>query len=860
MDESFQLNNSFLYGNSELNESRLGQSGERFFASLNSIHSVNDSQALADLSRAERVEATTRHRPFGNPLNNSLAPAPLQPHLPGQGGWTVTTSVFPPSPSDSQNSQQLLPQPTTQTPLAAGLVGSSVLLEQIASAADISIPDSDLIFIDLPPSVLTTAPSSASASHPFTAPDLSSVSSSVILTSIRHPHSSSTQPDSASVWHQVFSRSFRTTSDTAMMVDETASPSPSTELQSLDQMHDRGLTVTSASKDVWGVLLSLSPEYPTVQLIKRTNQTDTKRGYLLGRHRECDIQFQHPQVSNRHCLISTIHTEGIETPYIEDLSTNGTFINGERLGRHQQHQLHDGDVIKLTMYATASHGVTDNSNESFIFQDIMALRRGASGEGQSPFHSNYLVRQHLGAGHFANVYIAVNRLTGEQFAVKVIDKKRYSLVPRGIATARAEFGIMMSMHHPCIISIHGVYDEEDSLYMILEYARDGELFDAIVQRSGFTEQETRTIFFQLFMAIKYLHDRGVVHRDLKPENIMLTNRATLRVKITDFGFAKVVQEDAFMKTLCGTPLYVAPEILAPGHERAYSKAVDMWSLGVILYICLCGFPPFSDELVPVPMQQQIKNAMYSFPSPRWDKISDEAKHLVSHLLQKSPESRLTVDDALRHPWMQTRFTGSTYVLDSLPFTLGLGEEYERGEQTQMHPLTAPTKESEESTAFSLPPSITANLDPTDSFSRDGEPLPMYHIPEQSKRKRDDSSLSHSSQSFGLPRKVQSVAQQAWWQLSQESSWQPFTPEIPDPDSLKTGLSFDDPTHGDHPYPPTTGALPSLLSGTGFSVDQGNSAVTHHAMDTSPMMTNGTGTPKTPVMDDVVNSNVADHSG
>ncbi|RKP37723.1 kinase-like domain-containing protein, partial [Dimargaris cristalligena] len=413
-------------------------------------------------------------------------------------------------------------------------------------------------------------------------------------------------------------------------------------------MHDQGKTVSSVSKDVWGVLLSLSSKYPTFQLTKRTAQTGQKGGYLLGRHRECDIRLDHLQISNRHCQIYTVHTDGVEIVYIEDLSTNGTFVNGVRLRRHDQRRLYNDDTIMMTLVSPAE-------------------------APRARFDCNYLLLHSLGAGSFADVHIAVNRLTGEQFAVKIINKKRFQLNPRVIQTARLEFQILMSMKHPCVIAIHGVYEEADSLYMILEYARDGELFDEIIQRQQFTEQECRVIFFQLFMAIKYLHDRNVVHRDLKPENILLADKESLTIKLTDFGLAKVVTENAFMKTLCGTPNYVAPEVLVPGHQRSYSKAVDMWSLGVILYICLCGYPPFADDFAPPAMQHQIKNAIYRFLPPKWDHISDEAKDLVSQLLLKDYGQRLPVEQALRHPWLNAAFDGQNYTLNGQPFSIGANE-------------------------------------------------------------------------------------------------------------------------------------------------------------------------------------------
>jgi serine/threonine-protein kinase Chk2 len=153
------------------------------------------------------------------------------------------------------------------------------------------------------------------------------------------------------------------------------------------------------------------------------------------------------------------------------------------------------------------------------------------------------------------------------------------------------------------------------------------------------------------MSIK--HDRGIVHRDIKPENILLTDK-DLHVKLADFGLAKIIGEESFTTTLCGTPSYVAPEILEDSRHRRYTRAVDIWSLGVVLYICLCGFPPFSDELYsrenPYNLTQQIKAGRFDYPSPYWDSVGDPALDLIDRMLTVDVDKRYTIDDCLEHPW------------------------------------------------------------------------------------------------------------------------------------------------------------------------------------------------------------------
>jgi serine/threonine-protein kinase Chk2 len=140
---------------------------------------------------------------------------------------------------------------------------------------------------------------------------------------------------------------------------------------------------------------------------------------------------------------------------------------------------------------------------------------------------------------------------------------------------------------------------------------------------------------------------------MKPENILLTDKE-LHVKVADFGLAKIIGEDSFTSTLCGTPSYVAPEILEEGRRRRYTRAVDIWSLGVVLYICLCGFPPFSDELrtaeQPYTLTQQIKLGRFDYPSPYWDAVSDAALDLIDRMLTVDVQRRYTIDQCLQHPW------------------------------------------------------------------------------------------------------------------------------------------------------------------------------------------------------------------
>ncbi|KAL2133927.1 hypothetical protein VTI74DRAFT_1345 [Chaetomium olivicolor] len=364
-------------------------------------------------------------------------------------------------------------------------------------------------------------------------------------------------------------------------------------------------------------------------------------GYIIGRHPECDVRVDDREVSNRHFLIFTENKDNDTIAVVEDLSTNGTFVNGAYLNRNARRELEEGDEIGL-------------AKTGFIFR-YPRTRRGRA------FSQQYTMGKELGNGHFATVFRCVEKATGTLYAVK-----RFTKTP-GVEDRskkeglQQEIAMLMGISHPNILCLKETFEEPEAVYVVLELAPGGELFKYIATHQKLTEAETRKVFLQLFDGIKYLHDRNMVHRDIKPENILLMDEDLNNVKIGDFGLAKIVGEASFTTTLCGTPSYVAPEVLVDNRNRKYTKAVDIWSLGVVLYICLCGFPPFSDELMapdfPYTMQDQIKQGRFDYPSPYWDPIGDPALDLIDGMLVVDPNKRFTIDQCLAHPWLTQKAPG-----------------------------------------------------------------------------------------------------------------------------------------------------------------------------------------------------------
>jgi len=208
-----------------------------------------------------------------------------------------------------------------------------------------------------------------------------------------------------------------------------------------------------------------------------------------------------------------------------------------------------------------------------------------------------------------------------------------------------------------IVNIHDVYENtfngSKCLLVVMEGMMGGELFSRIQEKQAFTEREAAELMKDICIAVKYIHDMGMAHRDLKPENLLYTSKdETGIIKLTDFGFAKETLEQNTLQTPCYTPYYVAPEVLDT--SRKYDKSCDIWSLGVIMYILLCGFPPFYSNqglAISPGMKKRIKSGAYKFPSPEWDNVSSDAKALIQGMLNTDAAKRLVIEDVMKHKWI-----------------------------------------------------------------------------------------------------------------------------------------------------------------------------------------------------------------
>ncbi|XP_037627837.1 calcium/calmodulin-dependent protein kinase IGb isoform X1 [Sebastes umbrosus] len=250
--------------------------------------------------------------------------------------------------------------------------------------------------------------------------------------------------------------------------------------------------------------------------------------------------------------------------------------------------------------------------------------------------------EELGSGAFSEVFMVREKKTGKLNAMKCVKKKQ-----KIDLNLENEIAVLRRIKHDNVVGMEDFYESCTHYYLIMELVSGGELFDRILDRGVYSEKDASSVIQQVLQAVSYLHENGIVHRDLKPENILYYSPdEDSKIMISDFGLSKMVDDD-IMSTACGTPGYVAPEVLA---QKPYSKAVDCWSIGVITYILLCGYPPFYEESE-TRLFSKIMKAQYEFDSPFWDDISESAKDFIRNMMQKNPSMRYSTDLALRHPWI-----------------------------------------------------------------------------------------------------------------------------------------------------------------------------------------------------------------
>lgn len=264
-----------------------------------------------------------------------------------------------------------------------------------------------------------------------------------------------------------------------------------------------------------------------------------------------------------------------------------------------------------------------------------------------PIEDDFEIGQELGKGRFSRVCVCVNKHTLERKAVKIIEKATMDAEEKELL--RAEIAIMKLVNHPNIIRMESLYESRTDIFIVMELHNGGELFDRIVGRPRFTEDEAFTVIFPLAESVAYLHEMGIVHRDLKPENI-LCGSSIGDIKIADFGLSKLVLPDEIMKLPCGTLSYVAPEVLT---LNGYGREADIWSVGTIMYLLLRGRLPFDGETREEIIESTI-NGTLDTEDEVWQAYTKEGQDLMLGMLSKDIKKRMTAAQVLDHPWIVSR--------------------------------------------------------------------------------------------------------------------------------------------------------------------------------------------------------------
>jgi len=408
---------------------------------------------------------------------------------------------------------------------------------------------------------------------------------------------------------------------------------------------------------------------------------------LIGRHPDCHMCLDScKQVSGQHVRIR----REAGNYYVDALSgQNPTFVDKQKMTKGDTRMLRHKDIISLVQaFVDRATAMSNNpilpafefkivSQQEEVSNGVLAIESPRGKEvvvqGDSP-HSKHNYRtvqwlqenwdmdmdKPLGSGTFSQVRLGVEVKGGHKRAIKVMEKKRFYQFQSKRNTElplTSEAEVLTKLQHPGIVKFFDWFQTDTHLLLVMELMEAGDLLQCIMEDGYFLEPQAKRVFKQLCDAVGYLHAQDIVHRDLKPENILLTSRDrdTMHLKVTDFGLAKSgASNSKYCRTFCGTPHYFAPEVITScpkdgesPKEVGYGKPADMWSLGVILYILLCGMPPFEED----GLYEQILQGKYEFDAPMWQGISEDVKELIRKLMTVNPKDRLEINETIGHNWL-----------------------------------------------------------------------------------------------------------------------------------------------------------------------------------------------------------------
>lgn len=378
---------------------------------------------------------------------------------------------------------------------------------------------------------------------------------------------------------------------------------------------------------------------------------------------------------------------------IKDVSTNGTLLNSIRIAKNKEYILAHGDEI------TIGSGIAGEEVKFVITFPGISTQQPTDG-----VHAQYDMRAEvLGQGAFAVVKKAIERTTGNFYAVKIIDKKK---VMSGVAVER-EIDILKKLKHEFIVGLKDFFEDGNNYYLIMDLVSGGDLMDFVTNNGPIPEEPAREITRQVLCALQYVHSLGISHRDIKPDNVLIAQDEPVIVRISDFGLAKLTKSGSSLQTFCGTLAYLAPEIMRKKHSETsrsaiYSNKVDIWSVGCMLYVILTGYLPFNNN-TQYALYQSVLSGNFCMEPLIEAKVSKPCLEFLRYVLDVDPNTRPSSEQALQHPWF------TTYTFDE-----------EASQKETAESFTAPpehaTKE-EEPKAVPAPKSISIKRQPSTIHSK-----------------------------------------------------------------------------------------------------------------------------------------------
>ncbi|KAI0267103.1 kinase-like domain-containing protein [Gloeopeniophorella convolvens] len=380
--------------------------------------------------------------------------------------------------------------------------------------------------------------------------------------------------------------------------------------------------------------------------LRRLDFQKTHPSNTLGRGPGNDYVLPGMRISFSHCQIVWDGREDARSQVVvQDNSTNGTWINGVRVQKGQSRILRDGNEIAFGSPMPQASAAEDYR---YIYRHLAA--RELTG-----IHAHYDMAHELGKGSFATVMKAMARATGEWCAVKIIHGSKLRGSGAHFQAFGREISILETLDHRNICRLRETFVPEDGghdFYLVLELVEGGDLLDYILKHDGLAEPVAQHVTRQMCDALAYIHAKGITHRDLKPENVLLTKEDPPTVKVADFGLAKVVDSLTMLKTMCGTPSYLAPEVVNQTEDsRGYDQLVDSWSVGVIVFSMITNTGPFIEDEHEPDMRRRIAERTIDWGTLRAKRVSPQAQDFIHRLLDANPRTRMTLTDALQHPWL-----------------------------------------------------------------------------------------------------------------------------------------------------------------------------------------------------------------